>query len=127
MIRGSGKFVAIAASNSSFDTMFTNAISGVVFGKDDEIYCRVSSKYNIEQGVVTGTAFCIDPDEDAMQTATDLVLRFDTEPKLKVNNAYGYTGNVSVVKAVRVTGNQHLSSQILGTVSFKSGILVGVT
>ena len=58
-VSGSGKFVSIAASNTQIDQMFSSAMSGITFGIGSAKYCQISSKYEAEQGIVTGTALCM--------------------------------------------------------------------
>lgn len=125
---GSGKFVAIAASNT-LDDLVTNPISGVVFGNGRTPYCRVSSRYTSSNNVVTGTAFCIDPGVIHARMS----LQFPNLTSLKINGYTGFTGDVRVGSSVSVDegtpahpGTYKCTTQY-STYKFICGLLVSAT
>jgi hypothetical protein len=115
MITGSGKYVAIAASSTIIDGL--SNLAGIVFGKDGTPYCRIASRYISNNGMVTGTALCIDP-----YRYNPLYLGFDNLTQLKINGYTGYTGSITVLATwpddVTATGFT------AKTYNFKNGLLL---
>lgn len=129
-IKGSGKFVAIAASNTQFDDLMTNKIYGVVFGSGNYPYCRISSKYttNSSGTTVTGTALCI----DAGKSGNALYLEFPAVQALSIfpadgtRDEDGYTGSLNVVHDVALNNQTLMFTVNYKTYNFKCGLLLNV-
>lgn len=105
---GSGKYVAIAASNTLFDD---SKIAGVVFGvktsQANTPHCQVRSRYvENNSGVVTGTAFCID--QGIISSNRSMCLNFQHLTRVDVRNYTAYTGTIRVGYSVTVPQDQHL-------------------
>lgn len=114
-IRGSGKYVAIAASSTIIDGL--NNLAGIVFGKDRVPHARIASRYISQDGVVTGTALCIDP-----YLLNPLYLGFPNLTHLRINGYTGYTGSITILATwpddVTATGFT------AKTYNFKCGLLL---
>lgn len=96
-ITGSGKFVAIAASATILDDVFSNGIKGLTFGTGSSQYVRISQRYITQNSVVTGDALCIDP----IDSNHELALYFPALRKVLVKDEYNrvreaYTGTINV-------------------------------
>lgn len=114
---GSGKFVSIAASNTQMNQMFTSELSGITFGVGSAKYCQVSSKYEAEQGIVTGTALCFEPGADR------LYIGFENQPIIQVNGYTAYTGNVTFVTDAWVNESTGKAGWATKEFQFRSGLL----
>ena len=123
-ITGSGKFVAIAASNTRFDQMFSSGISGIVFGNGSTKYARISSRYTLasDNVTVTGTAFCIDPGT----LHTGLYLGFPSLSCLRVNGYTGFTGTINVASGCTMNQNTWIETTTYKNYTFRCGLLTNV-
>lgn len=121
-IRGSGKFVSIAASNTDLDNLFSTALTGVTFGVGSSKYCQISSKYELDvmTMTITGTALCFEPGTEN----GNLYMGFNTLPILRVNGYTGYTGDLMVLSNAEVNEVTGMASLGYTSHSWKSGLLV---
>lgn len=119
-ITGSGKFVAIAASNTQIDALFPTPMTGITFGVGSTKYCQISSKYEVNLLTVTGTALCFEPGV----TNANLYIGFQNRPNVRVNGYTGYTGNIWVLDDCDVDSVTGTASRGWRSYSFKSGLLV---
>ena len=117
-VSGSGKFVSIAASNTQIDQMFSSAMSGITFGIGNAKYCQISSKYEAEQGIVTGTALCLEPGTGRLYVGCE------NEPVIIVNGRTAYTGSVSFVTNAWVNEATGKMGKTTREFRFKSGLLI---
>lgn len=121
-ITGSGKFVAIAASDTQFDDLMTVPISGIVFGKNNIPYCKILSRYitdDIDVTQIVGTAFCINPRDIGYR----LYVGFPNLSMLRMNGYTGYTGSIQVISDI-VVGSGYMASAAYTTYQFKCGLLL---
>lgn len=120
MITGSGKFVAVAASNTQIDSMFSTPMTGITFGIGSNKYCQITSKYEVELLTVTGTAFCVEPG-----VANGRVyIGFQNIPKISVNNYTGYTGSLTVLSDCEVDEVTGLANPSYALYAFESGLFI---
>ena len=124
---GSGKYVAIAASNSFIDDLQTTDISGLVFGVGQWPYCRIASKYiadELDPDIISDTAFCIDPGISG-SFYTPLGLYFPNLTTLRINYQEGYTGSLRVVSSVDVNPTTYMCTSRYTDYKFKCGLFIG--
>ena len=148
-ITGSGKFVAIAGSDTQLDRIWSRKLSGVMFGVNKSPYCRISSRYTKgawhdgywDSEIVTGTALCIDfgiepdgndikyiPEQDKWVAVTSrkwLYLEFPSLTTIKVGNRVGYTGSIKVARDMTLTSRGMWQTNYK-TYNFKCGLLMNV-
>lgn len=125
-ITGSGKFVAIAASDTQFDDLMIVPISGIVFGKNSVPYCSVLSRYLPDEDdplLITGTALCINPRIDSDGTGHKLYVGFPNLTMVRMNGYTAYTGSIQVISDLVPNSNWMLDPEYT-TYQFKCGLLL---
>lgn len=124
-ITGSGKFVAIAASSTILDNIFSDSISGLTLGVDDVQYVRLSERYITQSGVVTGSALAIDPKHSSGRlciklSASRIVFKDEYD-----RDKAAYTGKIDVATDCTVNSVTSVTTNY-ATYWFSKGLLMNV-
>ena len=132
--RGSGKFVAITASNNGYNNVYSTGMHGVSFGVGQNIYATISPHYEVasDGSTITGTSLNIEPGVDNNNNADwPLYIGFPNLKQLQVRGYSGYTGSVRLVSRIDVdSGTTENPGTFIATTyytnyTFHCGLLVG--
>lgn len=125
-VTGSGKFVAIAASDTQFDDLMSVPISGIVFGRNNLPYCKIQSRYITSESdvtQVTGTALCINPRVDPTGVGYKLYVGFPNLSLVRMNGYTAYTGSIRVISDL-IPNSSYMLNPEYTTYQFKCGLLL---
>jgi hypothetical protein len=125
---GSGKFVAITASNNGYDYIYEAGMHGVTFGHEGDVYCTISPHYELGSGdTIADTSLNIESGIfDTAAINMPLYVGFTNLQRLYIGDRYsGYTGDIRVANYVTVDSNYMPTTQYK-TYKFYCGILTNV-
>lgn len=125
---GSGRFVAITASNNGYDHEYSKGILGVSFGKDEDVYCTLSPHYQLNGDTITDTSLNIASGIFENESIDmPLYIAFTNLKNLKIGGKYtGYTGEIVVANNVNVWDTWEPPVTYYKGYTFYCGILTNV-
>ncbi len=125
---GSGKFVAITASNNGYDYVYPEGMHGITFGKNEDVYCTISPHYKLSGDTIVDTSLNIE--SGIFENASinmPLYIAFTNLQMLYLGSRSrsGYTGSIRVANNVSVDSH-YMPTTIYKTYTFYCGILTNV-
>lgn len=128
--RGSGRFIAVTASNNGYDYVYEPGMHGITFGVDDDVYCTISPHYQLasDRTTIADTSLNIESGIDAKSRIDmPLYLAFTNLQRLGIGGRYtGYTGDIRVANNVTVNETTFIPTTQYKTYKFYCGILTNV-
>lgn len=126
---GSGRFVAVTASNNGYDYIQEPGMHGITFGRDEDVYCTISPHYELANDQNTITDASLNIESGIFSNASidmPLYIAFPNLKSLKIGNNYGYTGEIEVANTVSVWDTFEPPITYYKTYRFYCGILTNV-